>query len=564
MISVRLLRAAAAFSPVSATASQRLDRALTQLSVPVGSAIVVEAAVGTLLVGAALAGVATVAGLRFVAIGMIGLAAVVAAALVVLPEWLATAHQTKALGELPDLVAFAVLRLHVDPTPERAAEFAAEHAAGPLAASLREQVRRSRGRATTGWTGFARMWAADVPTLPRATALLQAAAAAEPPDRPTLLEDALTVVLDGTRERMAAFAAALRGPTTALYAFGVVLPLATIGALPTLRAAGIPISIPALAVVYDGLLPAAVLCAGAWLVSQRPAAFPPASVRADHPALPDRRRHLLIVVPLTALGTAVLSTILYPPWSRFLVVPTVTLGGALVAWYRPIRSLRDRTRTIEAGLPAALTIVGQRLQHGTPPEVAIADAAEIIDGPTGEVFAVATRVHRRLGVDLTAAFHGPQGALAHVSSPRLAACVTLLAVAGREGHHGGDVVIAVADHLDALATVQTDARRELGAIVGTLRSTACCFAPLIGGVTVALAARIGATGLSRSVTSVDTTGLGLVVGAYVTLLAVLLAGLSATLERGLDRAVLGEQVGYALLSAGFVYPTTVLAAGWLV
>lgn len=560
----RIATGFAKLCPVEATSSTELDQAVTVLDLDIDGDTIVEAAIGVLLVGTTITAVAFAVQQYRIAVVWLALTGVAATATITLPRWLATARQTRALGELPDLIAFAVLRMRVEPTPERAADFAATHTTGPLAASLREQLRRARNTPKTGWSAFATAWADDAPSLRRTTALLAAAGAAPDDDRPRLLSDALNHVLAGTRDRMATFARTLQGPTTGLYAFGVVLPLATIGALPTLRAAGIPVRVEHLAFGYDLLLPVAIAGVGAWIVGRRPAAFPPVPVDPDHPALPNRRRRLVVVLPVAAITTGALSRVVYPGWSTVLVVPTVTLGVGLLAWTQPVTTIRATIRDTEAGLPAALTIVGQRLQRGVAPETAVSHAGATLDGPTGTVFADASDVHHRIRVGLAEAFDGPQGALEHVASPRLAASTRLLALAGAEGPHGGKVLLELADHLEELRTVEQDARRELSTIVGTLRSTACCFAPLIGGATVALADRIDGAGFTRSVTTIATTDLAVVVGIYVIVLGVLLAALAAALERGLDRAVIGEHVGYALVCTGVVYPTAVVAAGWLV
>lgn len=558
------IRFLAAVAPITGTGSPELEAALERIETPLKSDTLVEAAITIVLLGGLITIPLAVIWSPAVAVSCLAVAAAAALLLIVGPRWLARTKETRALGELPDLIGFAVLRLHIDPSPELAAEFAATHVDGPLARSLHRHVTRAEGTPDSGWTAFAATWASDAPALPRVSALLTAASRAAPADRPALLQDALSAMLEGTRTRMATFATALRGPTTAVYAFGIVLPLATIGAIPTLRAAGIPVDVTTVAIVYDVLLPIGLVSAGAWLIARRPAAFPPATVHRTHPDLPHRRRPLILAVIGTAVVTGTITTVIYPGWVVYLATPTVTTGVALVVWNRPARHIRDEIRQIEDGLPAVLTIIGQRLSRGRPLETAIEDAANAVDGPTGTAFTATARIHRHLGVPPDAAFTGPHGALRHVTSPRLTACATLLAVAGREGPHGGRVVIDVADHMDAITTVQADARRELGTILGTLRSTAWCFAPLIGGVTVALAGRIDATGLTRSITGIDQTGLALAVGTYVVLLAAILAGLAAALDRGLDRPVIGEQIGYALVSAGIIYPTTVLATGWLV
>ena len=64
-------------------------------------------------------------------------------------------------------------------------------------------------------------------------------------ERARTLDRAMDAVLDGTRDRMAAFADDVQGPATAVYAFGVLLPLALVSVLPAARAAGLPATLPA-------------------------------------------------------------------------------------------------------------------------------------------------------------------------------------------------------------------------------------------------------------------------------------------------------------------------------
>jgi hypothetical protein len=189
---------------------------------------------------------------------------------------------------------------------------------------------------------------------------------------------------------------------------------------------------------------------------------------------------------------------------------------------------------------------------------------ERLDGPTAETFGTAARVQRRLRIGPRRAFLGEEGALATVPSPRARAAAVLLGLAAREGPHGGRVLVESAEHVDDLRAVERAARRDLSGVVGTLRSTACCFAPLIGGVTVALAGRLAAAGTGRFLQPLSVDALGVVVGSYVLLLAAILAAFAAALDRGLDRALLGYHVGVALLSAGSIYPVAALVAGALV
>ena len=171
------------------------------------------------------------------------------------PRLLAAAARRQALGTAPWLVCRAAMRLRVTPTTEAATAFASREPTGPLDRALAAAVRRGRATGTAGIDAFLARWGDRFPPLRRGMRLLERAVTAPTAERERDIDRALDTVLDGVRERASEDAAALRGPVTAVYAFGVLLPLAFVAALPATRAAGLPVSVPLLVVVYDGLLP---------------------------------------------------------------------------------------------------------------------------------------------------------------------------------------------------------------------------------------------------------------------------------------------------------------------
>ena len=541
---------------------QELVRSLAFLRSPIGAETVVRAGYGAALcVGVAvwtlslLAGLSVVAGSTLALLVAFGVAHAVHEA----PKTLARLSRTAALGAAPDLVGRAVLRMRVTPSAERAAAFAAETGEGTLSDSLDEHVRRSRGTPTTGFSSFAAAWRDWYPSLRRAILLVEAAANAPPGERARTLDRAMTAVLDGTRDRMAEFAASIRGPATGVYAFGVLLPLALSSILPAARAAGLPASVPAIVVVYNLVLPALLLWASWRLLARRPVAFRPPRVSSAHPDVPNQRRATLAVAFGAGLLGWVLAGWLIAGWTAPLAAVGWGVGAGLLWWYRPIKEVRDRTRRIEANLPDALYLIGRRVDEGMAVEAAVEAAADEVAGETGEVLSEAARRQRQLRLDVREALLGEYGALTTVPSPRARSAAALLGTAAREGRPAGEAAVAMADHLEELRAVERDARASLATVTGTLGSTAAAFGPLVGGVTVALADGMDTAG--EAVEPVPAAELGLAVGVYVLLLAVLLTGLAVGLERGLDRALVGYRCGMALISASTVYLVSYAAAG---
>ena len=561
-----LLRSLARWSPLDGDPDEDLRRSLGFLDAAVRPETVAAAGYGAALAVAALAvPVLVVVPGRWLHAALL---AAVAAALSVGyavrrgPVVLARARRTAALGDAPGLVARAVLRMQIEPAAETAAAFAAETGRGPLAESLAAHVRRADGTPRAGLSGFADEWDAWFPAFNRSTHLLAAAAAAPTGERARTLDRALTAALDGTRERMAAFASDVHAPATGLYAFGVLLPLALVAVVPAAGVAGAPVTLPLFVFAYDAVLPLGLVAGSAWLLLRRPVAFPPPSVSRSHPDVPNRRwPPVALGVAAGGLGAAG-SALFLPAWTAWIAAVGAGVGAALVCWYRPIVEVRSHVRSVEDGLVDALYLVGRRVAEGEAVETAVERAGGEVGGATGEVLTAASRRGRQLGVGVRESFLGDYGALADVPSPRTRSTAALLAIAATEGRPAGRAVVAMADHVEELQTVEREARHELARVTGTLRSTASAFGPLVAGTTVALAGGIGGADLGGSALTV--AGLGLAVGVYVLLLATVLAALSAGLKHGLDRAVVGYRTGRALCSATVVYLVAFAAGGALV
>lgn len=480
------------------------------------------------------------------------------------PILLATSRRSRAVGEGPELVRRAVLAMQIAPTLEGAASFASEHGDGPLARSLDAHARRARAAPGTGWGPFADEWGDRDPALRRAISLLTTAATSSDADRDRVLDRALAAALDGTRDRLHSFAARLTGPTNAIYGFGVVLPLALVGALPAVAAAGVPVSLPIVVVVFDLVLPVGLAAAGAWLVARRPSAFPPTPIPRTHPSREDQAfRAVCCALVLGVLGW-LLAPVAAPAWTRWLAAPGLALGGGLLWWANPLIDVRERVTAVEAGLPDAVELVGRRLRRGEPLEAAIPAVGHELTGPTAALFADAAGLADRLMVPPIAAFSGPYGVLSDLPSDRVESEVALLPLAAEAGPRGGDVLVTAAQHLDALRSVDAEVRRSLKRTTDTLFQTAAVFAPLIGGTTVALAARIGRDGVGVGVTVFPARSLGLAVGVYVLLCALVLAALATALAHGTDRARIAQQAGVALLCASVLFPTALVTVGALV
>ncbi|WP_262175698.1 type II secretion system F family protein [Haloarcula laminariae] len=473
----------------------------------------------------------------------------------------AQGRRIRALGAAPSVVATLVLGMHLWPSAERAAAFAASASDGLLGESLDSHRRRASRTPRSGLDSFGREWGGEFPALERSLTRIERAAVVTAEERTELLDGARRGILHGTRDEMASFAAELRAPATALYAFGVLLPLAMVALLPAVGAAGVPVSLPLLAAAYGIVLPAGLVVASAWLLAGRPIAFPPAAVPRDHPDISTGAPEAVGIGTAIAFGAWLAGRALLPAWAPPVAALGLGTGAALVVYYRPVAEVRTHIEAVEAGLPAALSAIGRRVERGESVEAAFDAAVEATSEPLAGVLTETVERQRRLGVDIETAFRGEHGTLSTLPSPRLRRAAVLLGAAADIGPPAGGTIATMGDHLDELAEVERETRRQLSQVTGTLSNTAAFFGPLVGGATVAMSAAMRSGGPIRSV---STASLGPVIGWYCLVLAVVLTALSTGLDRGLDRALSGYRAGLTLCLATTVYCVSAVATGFLV
>ena len=508
------------------------------------------------------------------------------------PYLLAALRRTRALGDTPNLIGRAVLRMQIQPATENAVRFAADTGLGPLSDSLAAHIKRSMGTPRSGLLSFADEWAEEFPAIRRSAALLATAQDAPEGERGRTLDRALAAILDGTRERMAEYTNRIQGPTTGLYAFGVMLPLALVALVPAAGMAGFSVSIWMFVLLYDIALPAALIVTSGWLLVNRPVAFPPPNVTRAHPDVPDS-----LWLPAgagLAAGAAGYVGLVFagrtiggPGYLAPIAAFGLGIGSFLLLAFKPVAEVREYVREVEEHLVDALYIVGRRVDENEAVESAIAHAAERVPGETGEVFAAAAGLQRRLHTSVEAAFLGEYGALKDIPSPRARSTAALLSIAADEGQPAGRAIVSMADHLEELQEVESETRRQLSTVTGTLQNTAAFFGPLVGGATVGLAGGMSTEGIeaigsagggaaasaaadapgfgigggATDVTVLPADQLGLVVGVYILLLCLILVPLSVGLKNGLDRSLVGYVVGQSLVVATPVYVATVWIVG---
>ncbi len=537
------------------------------------AALTVAASCVVVLVGALASGLPTSVVL---VLGVFVLVAPVAAYVLVLsyPEGLARRMRVASLGGAPEAVNYMAMSMRVVPSLDRAIEFAAQHTEEPLASRLRQVLwsvyLRSPPGLEAAFLRFAAEWGEWQEDVKRALFALGSASLEQTDaglDR--TLEKARQIAFEGTRARIMEYSAGLRGPTTVLFALGVLLPviigamlpLVSLGGL-TRSLAGSPgpsqgadVTVPAI-IAMDVLFPL-----GAFAYAYRILGSRPGTGSALEFARPGARRHLLVSIALliAAIPAFVLAA---SPLVSFVGLWLVVAAGVvyLVPGLRDFERRRRAIAKLEAEFPDALFILGSRIAEGAPAERALQMTADTTRG--SEVSALLGRILRALQTSrqgLEEVLFSRSGVLRDVPSRTVhAAFRMVIEVSRKDPASAGKTIVETSAYLRDLRDVDREIHRDLSSVVDAMQTTGAFFAPIVLGATCALYGL-----LTRAFSSIVVLGLSPVtflgvVGVYLLLAVAVITYFRVGIAHGRDpievRAQLARAwpVSMAVFTAAFL------------
>ncbi|VVB93431.1 Uncharacterised protein [uncultured archaeon] len=515
-----------------------------------------------------------------------------------------------SLGDIPEIQSYIVMSMKLVPNMERAITFAAGNSLKPLAKDLKKLIwdihLRVYSNIDDALIAFANQWGKNSEYFKRSLHLVKSSTN-EPDEaqRIMTLNKSLDIVLDGTKTMMDGFAAKLKTPTYILYSIFILIPLALVALLPAVGVVGIRIDIVTLVLVYDIILPLATFFYSEYILLSRPATFSPPDIPDKHPGLSNIKsvRKITIIISLIVGGLVGLSGYIFlyignpfgivsqeamaglvPPtfpvvWALALMITIYCLGI-----YTPYKKIRDGIRQIENEFADALFILGRRITEGRSAEVAFAHTSETMKGAKiGEVFADVAKNLTTMRTTLHGAiFNEEYGAFKDVYSDRVHTTMKLFTESVHKSHEAaGMAIIKLADHLKELQEVETNIKRSLYDVTSTMKSTAMIFAPLIGGVTLALSEVIqkilititkesmllpeefnignimkqAGTGISQAV---HPDIFLLIIGIYMIILVAILTRFTCGIEHGGDKPQFMYDLGQMLPISIIVFTVTTI------
>ena len=534
------------------------------------------------------------------------------------PKTYARYMKIHSLGDIPEILSYLVMYLKLVPNLENSVKFAASESSTSLARDLRKMLWDMEIRVYHGiddaLTSFATMWGKWSEYFKRALHLIRSAIQErDEASRIVTLNRALDVALDGTRDMMNKFVNRLHQPAMVIYSIGIMIPLALVAMLPAAGLVGMRVTIFQVFFLYDIILPMFVFIYTRKILLSRPAAFNPPVIPIDHPKLRSIHKK-------TRLGVALsIGILIASPGVFFLILPFILDDGSsnplldfivnpnglnmyfpvtlFIIWgvaatvtsytlsvYYPYKKIRDEIKQMENEFSDALYILGKRISEEKSPEESFMYAAETMEGSKiAEVFSQTGYNLTALHTNLKDAMFNPDyGSLKNVYSDRIKAIMRLFVEGIQKSQRAVSIsIIRIADHLKELQAVEKKIKDTLFSLTSTLRSTVAVFAPLIGGITLAITKLIsnilnslsgkistGAIPSTMSVPSATTRVFTLenirpeyfvlVIGVYIIELVFLLVRFANGIDEGDDKATYMYSLGKTMPTSIMVFSITVI------
>ncbi len=299
----------------------------------------------------------------------------------------------KIASEMVVMFLYIAISMRQSPNLEKAVKFAAENIKGPLAWQLRRLLwdveLRKYSSVQEGLLEYNdKYWKDQGKEASQAFELIVSSLSASSKRREDLLDEAVSIVLDGTRERAKHYAQDLRLPVTLVNTLGILLPIVALVLLPILLifigGSSNPITV---VLMYNIILPGGLYFGIKYILLKRPWTFSLPNLE-NYPGqsrkgwfkmfgmqIPSLVPALLVGLPVFIAGIAL--TLNADKFSTARVMYSLLsmtgiafgFGTYLIINSKSKTEVRDKIVQTEEAFAEALFEVGNKLYSGTPLEV---------------------------------------------------------------------------------------------------------------------------------------------------------------------------------------------------
>ncbi|MBI4173978.1 MAG: hypothetical protein HY519_04625 [Candidatus Aenigmarchaeota archaeon] len=499
-------------------------------------------------------------------------------------------------------ILYMVVSMRISPNLEHALKFAASNVTGPLAWDMRRLIwdieLRIYPSAWHALDDYIAKWKPENEEFAEAIRLIRESTSQTPEKAKAVLDEALNIVLEGSKTRMKHYAQDLKLPVMIIHMMGIVLPVLGSIMAPLVAVFLADIARPEYFFFgYDIALPLVII----WFINdtlrKRPTTFAQSAERDGKQSLLPAMLGIGAFVVLAGYPIYYFATNPDIFFGSFLeredttdimplILSSLIIVGAAVGLavyyilssYRQVKFSSDIS-AIESEFELALFQLGNRVASGTPAEVAMEKAIQDVkDLKIAKLLTMALQNMKGLGMTFEAAlFDKRYGALRYYPSRLIRSIMQTIVDTAKKGlAYAADSMFRISKYLKNIRETQEYMRDLLEETVSSMKFQAYFLTPLVGGLVVAMAAVIiavignlgkylGGIGEANQlgISVEDVFGdvsktmspelFQMIVGIYMLEVTILLAIFVTKIKEGENQAAQRYTAGKMLLVAVFVY-----------
>lgn len=519
------------------------------------------------------------------------------------PSALANRLKKKCFSLAPQAVNYMIMSMRLTPSLDKAVEFTAENIDEPFASVMRKILwdvhMRKYDSVDEAFLHFAYEWGERDEEFKRSLYAIKSATTEKTEGGlARTLEKAANTILMGNKTRIEKFTTSLSGPTTILFALGILLPMIVGAMLPMIALSNINIglspnigkttnsnsggsSLIQIILLMDVIFPLSTFAYASYILGKHPGTTPPPIIPErlyNHDSNNDRKRRLSLKRKYGILFASIFIPIIF----ILLAIPQFTgstdtfkqcLGSVLIilgiglgishyciVGTRHQQKEREKVLKMESEFPDALFHIGSRMAEGMPLEEALKKTSETMKGSAistlFERIAYTIQVTR---ADLNEILFGNVGVFNKVYSRTIKTTMkSVVQMVKKDLITAGQIILSIADHLKDMKKVDNDIRVQLGATTDMMRTTSTIFAPIVFGITLSLYGTLfdAFSGITTNILEVG--AFSLILGVYLILIVIITMYFCAGIYWSGDRIVWKSYIGNSMPIAVVLYAATAL------
>jgi len=437
------------------------------------------------------------------------------------PKTMVKSMRVKASSQVVIAVLYMVISMRASPNLERALRFSAGNVSGELAWDMRRLLwdieMRKYYSASDALTDYIAKWKPENEEFAEALRLIRDSQTHVPERAKVVLDEALDVILSGTKTRMKHYAQEMKMPVMIIHMMGIVLPILGTIMAPLAAVFMSDLVSPVHFIIgYNIVLPIVILWFINYTLSKRPVTFSQVDI-STHPDLPKEGTFSIgkKSFPVLPIALLVLIAFLAYPIIFFLQSPELIFSGiagehsifsllmslmiiigigfSLATYFILSNFQRSRIQSdiqsTEGDFELALFQLGNRIAGGTPTELAIEKSIDDIkDLKIVDLFRLILRNIRNLGMTFEEAlFNKKWGALRYYPSKLIRNVMYVVVDTARTGvQYASESMLRIARYLKNVRETQEYIRELLSDTASSMKFQAYFLTPMITGLIVSM------------------------------------------------------------------------------